>query len=95
MNIASRIVKEHGLISNVLPGLDLTGITILSTLCRRTYKITVPHNTPIIELVRQFPDKIVFPKIDDLTEGFICKSAVAEIDGLEGHFYGSFDSVTE
>ena len=37
-------------------------------------------------MIRQ---KNVFPKIDDITDEFVCKRIGASIENEDGHFYGS------
>ena len=42
--LGARIVTQHGLISNVLIGLDLAGQLAVSNINSRTYSVTVPWN---------------------------------------------------
>ncbi len=86
-----RIVTEHGLISNVLARLHLVDQLSIAAICTRTYQITVPWNVYAVNLPQQclknvFPS---FPRIDDISDDFVCKRIRATIENEEGYFYGS------
>ena len=65
-----RVASEHGLISNVLPGLTLVDRLKLSSICSRTYLVTVPWNMPAVKMPL---DSQNFPQIDKISEDFVCK----------------------
>ena len=44
-------------------------------------------------LVQDLPN--IFPKIDAISDQFVCKRIEAYIEGEEGHFYGSICKVTD
>ena len=69
--LGRRVVNEHGPISNVLPGLTLGDRLKLSSMCRRTYLVTVPWNMPAVQLPVDTPSN--FPRIDIISEDFVCK----------------------
>ena len=85
--LSRRVVKEHGLISNILPALILIDQLTLSYICRRTHDITVPWNIFSVPIPQDLPDS--FPKIDDVSDEFVCKRVKAKIEGEKGWFYGS------
>jgi hypothetical protein len=91
--MSRRVVLEHGLIANILSGLGLVHQLTIANICKRTYRITVPWNTVIIKQVIN-EDSKHFPKIDEITDDFVCKSEEVYIDGEKGKFYGSFDKKT-
>ena len=70
---------EHGLISNIVPPLPLVSRVILASIHSRTYEITVPWNSGSLEIPRNAVS--VFPKIDDIPDGFICKRTETFIEG--------------
>ena len=81
---------EHGLISNVLPSLDLVDQLAISNICSRTHNVTVPWNIHNVAL----PQSTNFPKINDISGDFVCKRDKARLDGNEGYFCGSFCKTT-
>ena len=83
--LGSRLVAEHGLISNILSGLCLVDQVVLSSVCRRSYEITVPWNISI-----GFPTDVisVFPKLDEISNGLVCKRMKVIVEGEIGYFYG-------
>ena len=89
-----RIVTEHGKINNVLPGLHLVDQLSVAGICNRTYTITVPWNVPRIQLPHKCAKKFI-PKIDDITDDFVCKRIESTIENEVGFFYGSVSIQTE
>ena len=88
-NNSSRIIKEHGLISNILSGLYLVDTLVIANICRRSYNITVPWNTYCKRTVTLVSD--AFPKIDDdIPKEFVCKRVKdVSIENELGVFYGA------
>ncbi len=79
-SLASKVVNRHGLISSALSGMPLDTQVAVSSVISRSYDVTVPWNVPIVP----FPvwAKKNFPKIDDISDDFICKRKVnAAIEG--------------
>ena len=58
----------------------------MSYICSRTRDFTVPWNIFSVALQLDLPS--AFPKIDDVSEEFVCKRTHAKIEGEEGYFYG-------
>ncbi len=58
----------------------------MSYICRRTHDFTVPWNIFSVAIPQDLPDS--FPKIDDVSDEFVCKRAKAKIEGEEGWFFG-------
>ena len=85
--LGRRVACEHGLISNVLPGLTLVDQLSISNICSRTYFVTVPWNMPAVKMPHDFTSN--FPEIDLISEDFVCKRQSAQIEGESGFFYGS------
>ena len=86
-SLASKVVNLHGLMSSALSGMPLEVQTAVASLIDRSYNITVPWNVPFV----LFPAnaKNHFPKIDDISDNFICKRTEnAIIEGENGTFYG-------
>ena len=69
--LGRRVVLEHGLICNVLPGLDLVDQLAISSICRRAHQITVPWNISSVALPQEALN--AFPEIDDISENGIAK----------------------
>ena len=87
-SLGSRIVKEHGLVSNVLPGLNYLQSAIFSGINKRSFEITVPWNARIY-LIHYFEAPSSFPKIDeDVSNDVVCKRVKTVIMGEEGYFHG-------
>ena len=78
-SLSQRVVMEHGPISNILPPLPLFNRVILANMHSRTYEITVPWNSGYLEIPRHAVS--VFPKIDVISDVFICKRTETFIDG--------------
>ena len=74
----NRIVKEHGHISNVLPGLHLVDQLAVAGICDRTYHITVSWNVSAI-ILHPKRQASVFPKINDIPDNFVCKRIETKI----------------
>ena len=91
-SLSQRAVMEHGLISNILPPLPLVDRVILANIHSRTYEITVPWNSGCVEIPKNAVS--VFPKIDTIPDGFICKITETFIGGEKGEFYGPVDKLT-
>ena len=36
----------------------------------------------------------IFPRIDAISDQFVCKSMKTKIEGIKGYFYGSFSKTT-
>ena len=64
--ISSRIVSEHGLITNVLAGLTQVEMIMVANLLKRTYEITVPWNSWSVSIPRKFISS--FPMIEDSSQ---------------------------
>ncbi len=92
-SLGRRIVTEHGLASNVLPGLILSDQLLIANLNRRTYGIIVPWYSTFILM----PTQVIsdFPKINLISDDFVCKSTNATIDNEKGIFYGSVHKQTD
>ncbi len=90
--LSSRVVLEHGQISNILAALGLVDQIALSKICSRTHFVTVPWNTARVLLPQDEPN--VFPKIDDISDQFVCGKVEANIEGADGNFYGSICKAT-
>ena len=82
-----RIVTEHGLVSNILPGLVLSDQLLIANLNSRTYGVTVPWYSTCIQMPSQAVS--IFPKIDQISDDFVFKRTDATIDNEQGKFYGS------
>ena len=87
-----RIVTEHGLVSNVLPGLVLSDQLLIANLNSRTYGVTVPWYSTCIQMPSQAVS--IFPKIDQISDDFVFKRTDATIDNEQGIFYGSVHKQT-
>ena len=91
--LGRRVCFEYGLISNVLYALSLVDQVNLSNVCSRTHDITVPWNIFCVLIPQDSPN--FFPKIDAISDKFVCKRIKANIEGDEGHFYGSVCKATD
>ena len=93
-SLASKVVDRHGLISSALSGMPLETQVAVASVINRSYEITVPWNVPFVP----FPAEAArnkFPKIDDISDDFICKRTEnAEIEGEIGSFYGPVSKVS-
>jgi len=78
-SLARRAVMEHGPISNILPRLPLVNLVLLGHMHSRTYEKTVPDNLGYLEIPRHAGS--IFPKIDVISDGFICKRTETFIEG--------------
>ena len=86
-----RIVTNHGLISNILPSLNLVDQVSLGALCKRSYEITVPWNLSKVKMPAQEYNN--FPLINNITSDFRCKQVEATIEGEIGKFNGSVSNL--
>ena len=77
--LGRRVVSEHGLISNVLPGLELVDQIQISNIYSRTHQVTVPCNVFAVQLIDKASD--CFPAIDKISADFVCKRTLAKIEG--------------
>lgn len=93
ISLGRRVIYEHGLISNVLAGLGIVDLVIVSKICRRTYQITVPWNVPTLNIPNDLPSE--FPNIVIPSEDFVCKRVEATIEGVSGFFYGCVRKSTD
>ncbi len=85
-SLGSRVILEHGPITNVLAGLDLIEQIRIAIICRRTYDITVVQNTLAVRLpIDRLCD---FPSLQIPSDAFVCKRLEATIDGIPGEFFG-------
>jgi hypothetical protein len=85
-SLGSRVILEHGPITNVLAGLDLIDQIRIAIICRRTYYITVVQNTLAVRLpIDRLCD---FPSLKIPSDAFACKRVEATIDGIFGEFFG-------
>ena len=91
-SLGSRIVMEHGLISNILPALELADQVEFANINTRTYEKTVPWSSVRVETPKNTPS--ILPKIDDITENYVCKRREANFEGEKGYFFGSVDKQT-
>ena len=81
-SLGSRVILEHGPITNVLVALELIDLIRIAIICKRTYKITVSHNTMAVRLpVDRLCD---FPSLKIPSDDFVCKRVKATIDGHYG-----------
>ncbi len=86
-SLGSRVILEHGPITNVLAALDLIDQIHIAIICKRTYKITVANNTFAVRL--PIDSSICdFPGLKIPSASFVCKRIWLEIDGTSGSFYG-------
>ncbi len=81
-SLGSRVILEHGPITNVLAGLDLIDQIRIANICKRTYKITVIQNTLAVRL--PIDTLCDFPGLKVPSDAFICKRIEATIDGKPG-----------
>ncbi len=85
-SLGSRVILEHGPITNVLAGLDLIDQIRIAIICKRTYDITVVQNTFAVRLpINRLCD---FPGLKIPSDAFVCKRIEATIDGIPGEFFG-------
>ena len=78
-SLGSRVILEHGPITNVLAALELINQIRIANICKRTYKITVVQNTFAIRLpIDRLCD---FPGLKIPSDAFVCKRIVATIEG--------------
>ncbi len=85
-SLGSRVILEHGPITNVIAALDLIDQIRISIICKRTYEITVAGNTFAVRLpIDRFCD---FPSLKIPSDAFVCKRIKATIDGIFGEFFG-------
>ena len=87
-------MTEHGLISNILPALNLQEKLKLGAVCKRSYNVMLPWNMPAVEFLKATsePQSCSFPKIDDILAGhFLTSRKNTVIEGEVGRFIGSFD----
>ena len=85
-SIGSRVILEHGPITNVLAGLDLIDQIRIANICKRTYDITVVQNTFAVRLpIDRLCD---FPSLQIPSDAFVCKRKWAVIDDIFGEFFG-------
>jgi hypothetical protein len=85
-SLGSRVILEHGPITNVLAGLDLIDQIRIAIICKRTYNTTVVHNTLAVRLpIDRLCD---FPNLKIPSDDFVCKRIKATIDGHYGRFSG-------
>ncbi len=92
-SLANKVVNRHGLISSALSGMPLETKVAVASVISRSYDVTVPWNVPIVP----FPvwPQNNFPKIDDISDDFICKRTEnAAIEGEIGSFYGPVSKVS-
>jgi hypothetical protein len=85
-SLGSRVILEHGPINNVLAALELIDQIRIANICKRTYEITVAHNTLAVRL----PIDILcdFPRLKIPSDEFVCKRIEATIEGESGYFFG-------
>ncbi len=78
-SLGSRVILEHGPITNVLAALDLIDQIKIAIICRRTYDITVVQNT----LAVRIPIDCLcdFPSLRTLSNEFVCKRVEATFGG--------------
>ncbi len=85
-SLGSRVILEHGPITNVLVALDLIHQIRIANICKRTYKITVVQNTWAVRLpIDRLCD---FPGLEIPSGDFVCKRITAIIEGKSGEFFG-------
>ena len=92
-SLANKVVNRHGLISSALSGMPLETQVAVASVISRSYDITVPWNVPFVP----FPlkTKNSFPKINNVSDDFICKRTEnAAIEGEIGSFYGPVSKVS-
>jgi hypothetical protein len=86
MSRGPRLIMDHGLISNLLPALGLVDQQAFAHFLSRAYNVTVPWNTPPVQLPIDSPCD--FPNLKIPSEGHVCKRLEATIDGEKGEFFG-------
>ena len=85
-SLGRRVITEHGPIDNVLTNLELIDQIRIANICKRTYNITVAHNTLAVRLpIDRLCD---FPSLKIPSDAFVCKRIEATIDGISGQFFG-------
>jgi hypothetical protein len=78
-SLGNRVILEHGPITNVLVALDIIDLIRIANICKRTYQITVAHNTCFVRLPI---DRICdFPNLTIPSDAFVCKRIEATIEG--------------
>jgi hypothetical protein len=85
-SLGSRVILEHGPITNVLAALELIDQIRIAIICKRTYNITVVHNTLAVKL--PIDTLCDFPGLKIPSDAFVCKRIEATIDGIFGEFFG-------
>ncbi len=82
-SLGSRVILEHGPITNVLAALDLIDQIRIAIICKRAYKITVVQNTFAVRLpIDRLCD---FPGLKIPSDAFVCKRiSKTKIDGIFG-----------
>jgi hypothetical protein len=92
-SLGSRVILEHGPITNVLAYLDFIDQIRIAIICKRTYEITVANNTWVVRLpIDRLCD---FPGLEIPSDDFVCKTIKATIDGKFGQFFGIVCRLTE
>ena len=64
----------------------------MSYICSRTHDFTVPWNIFSVAIPQDLPDS--FPKIDDVSNKFVCERKDTTIEGETGWFYGPVNKRT-
>ncbi len=92
-SLANKVVNRHGLTSSALTGIPLETQVAVSSVINRSYDVTVPWNVPFVPFPIYAQNN--FPKIDDISDDFICKRTEnAIIEGGDGTFYGPVSKVS-
>ncbi len=92
--LGKRIVTEHGLVSNVLPGLTLVDQVAIASLTKRTYEVTVPWNSSALmfpKLALEDYPNLYFP---NNTSSDQIQKIDTQVSGEEGQFYGMVNEKT-
>ena len=64
--LGSRIIAEHGLISNILQGFNLVDLISLAGVTKRVYDITIPWNAIRMLMPVSLNTMNAFPRIDEV-----------------------------
>ena len=85
-NLGRRIVLEHGLVTNILSGLDLFDSISIANINSRTHTVTIPWNMACVDLPKDKPTS--FPGINFVNDLIVCKRVKVNFEGQEGYFHG-------
>ena len=90
----NRVLLDYGLISNILCGLDLIGVVLISNVTSRTYRTTVPWN---VQQIHRKTFQSAPKKFNEISYDQTCKRTNTDItiEGELGFFVGPVKNVTD